>query len=211
MTESTEYPASFNFGAAMRAIFPWPPRMTTRSASDMYFSFVGVLVALTLGTAPNDCDLFHNGYSHCHVEVPEYCCCSACDGSWAKCRRGNLVPETHRHSVLSTRNWCSTRRTLAFLIVTSSVDQNVSWMLFAFNPRMWAIAIGLIGCLVVAPIVSCGIASAGQMRSWCPMPVSWSPTEGRFCRRRSCRGMRSNGSPSARSPRGQDPSTSSTT
>lgn len=42
---------------------------------------------------------------------------------------------------------------LAFLIVTSSLDQNVSWMLFAFNPRMWAIAIGLIGCLVVAPIV----------------------------------------------------------
>lgn len=41
---------------------------------------------------------------------------------------------------------------LAFLIVTSSLDQNVSWMLFAFNPRMWAFAIGIVGCLVVAPI-----------------------------------------------------------
>ncbi|RCS90701.1 hypothetical protein [Brevibacterium aurantiacum] len=41
---------------------------------------------------------------------------------------------------------------LAFLIVTSSLDQNVSWVLFAFNPRMWAFAIGIVGCLVVAPI-----------------------------------------------------------
>ncbi|WP_346036119.1 hypothetical protein [Brevibacterium picturae] len=41
---------------------------------------------------------------------------------------------------------------LAVLIVSSSLERNVSWMLFAFNPRMWAITVGTIGCLVVAPI-----------------------------------------------------------
>ncbi|WP_193086623.1 hypothetical protein [Brevibacterium aurantiacum] len=41
---------------------------------------------------------------------------------------------------------------LAFLIVSGSVERNVSWVLFAFNPRMWAFAIGIVGCLVVAPI-----------------------------------------------------------
>ncbi len=41
---------------------------------------------------------------------------------------------------------------LSVLIVSGSVERNVSWVLFAFNPRMWAFAIGIIGCLVVAPI-----------------------------------------------------------
>lgn len=41
---------------------------------------------------------------------------------------------------------------LSVLIVSGSVERNVSWVLFAFNPRMWAIAIGIVGCLVVAPI-----------------------------------------------------------
>ena len=44
---------------------------------------------------------------------------------------------------------------LSVLIVSGSVERNVSWVLFAFNPRMWAFAIGIVGCLVVAPIVSC--------------------------------------------------------
>ncbi len=42
---------------------------------------------------------------------------------------------------------------LSVLIVSGSVERNVSWVLFAFNPRMWAFAIGIVGCLVVAPIV----------------------------------------------------------
>lgn len=41
---------------------------------------------------------------------------------------------------------------LSVLIVSGSVERNVSWVLFAFNPRMWAFAIGIVGCLVVAPI-----------------------------------------------------------
>ncbi|MDN5774036.1 MAG: hypothetical protein L0H43_09630 [Brevibacterium aurantiacum] len=41
---------------------------------------------------------------------------------------------------------------LSVLIVSGSVERNVSWVLFAFNPRMWALAIGIVGCLVVAPI-----------------------------------------------------------
>lgn len=41
---------------------------------------------------------------------------------------------------------------LSVLIVSGGVERNVSWVLFAFNPRMWAFAIGIVGCLVVAPI-----------------------------------------------------------
>ncbi|MGO1311065.1 MAG: hypothetical protein ACTMKW_00825 [Brevibacterium aurantiacum] len=41
---------------------------------------------------------------------------------------------------------------LSVLIVSGSVERNVSWVLFAFNPRMWAFAIGFVGCLVGAPL-----------------------------------------------------------
>lgn len=39
---------------------------------------------------------------------------------------------------------------LAF-IIASSADRGVSWVMFAINLRIWAIIIGIIGCLVVAP------------------------------------------------------------
>lgn len=41
---------------------------------------------------------------------------------------------------------------LAFLIVESSLKANVSWVLFAVNLRLWALAIAIIGCLVLVPI-----------------------------------------------------------
>src|SRR5699024_310616 len=41
MTESTTYPASLSLGAARRAIFPCPPRITARAESDISSSAVG--------------------------------------------------------------------------------------------------------------------------------------------------------------------------
>lgn len=40
---------------------------------------------------------------------------------------------------------------LAF-IIASSADQGVNWVMIAINQRIWAIIIGVIGCLVVAPV-----------------------------------------------------------
>lgn len=41
---------------------------------------------------------------------------------------------------------------LLVIIVNRSLEENVSWMLFAFNLRIWALVIGILGCLVLAPV-----------------------------------------------------------
>lgn len=41
---------------------------------------------------------------------------------------------------------------VAYLIVERSLETNAEWALLAVNPRIWAIAIGIIGCLMVFPI-----------------------------------------------------------
>jgi len=38
------------------------------------------------------------------------------------------------------------------IIIASSAEQGVHWAMFAINLRIWAIVIGIIGCLVVAPV-----------------------------------------------------------
>src|SRR5699024_8274091 len=78
-------------------------------------------------------------------------------------------------------------------IIASSADQGVNWAVFAINLRIWAIIIGIIGCLVVAPV---GVIVRLRRRESLVLSPTASPwhVAANSLRSPCCRGPTSNGS-----------------
>lgn len=48
-----------------------------------------------------------------------------------------------------------------FLMVRGGIEEGTSWALYVFNLRVWAFVVGILGCLVLAPIA----VAIGRVRS----------------------------------------------